>query len=418
VTSAVVAALVVLWQFVMRGYSEWETVYVETARTFLAGGDIYVQGHGYSYPPFAALLAAPFTFLPHYAVRAVWYVVNLIAVIGLVGWGWRLAGGAAWTCLFHDRREWLAALLGLACSERYISNALSHQQVDVLVASLIMAGCALLMRQRPGAAGAAIGVAAAFKATPMLFAPYFAWRREWITAASVIAVAVGLNLAPDLVHAPWEGGSWLEQWLSRFVFATLGDPNRYPGTWLAAPGDNQSLAGTVGRLLTTTLNWSTSGVTEAVRDPLLGPRAARALVYSALAALFAVSLSAIGPSRRLDWNVEPSVDVTIRPVFEVGMILCLMLLASPMSSRAHFATLILPAFSLARFAMRRRDSTVWAAFLVAAAAGIANRDVLGRDLSDIALWCGVPTAGTVALWIGCIIVLGRRSKADSAHIEA
>jgi Glycosyltransferase family 87 len=134
--------------FAIRKNSEWMAVYIRAARDLLAGTDFYTQGFGYLYPPFMALLFAPFICLPELAMRLIWYVVNVLSIIGLIGLSWRLSGGTLFTRIFHDRRSWIAASLGLACSERYISNALNHQQTDILIACLIMAGCFELTRER------------------------------------------------------------------------------------------------------------------------------------------------------------------------------------------------------------------------------------------------------------------------------
>jgi alpha-1,2-mannosyltransferase len=400
--------------FLLREKSEWELVYIQAARDLLAGADIYAQGRAYLYPPFMTLLAAPFAFLPHFAARGVWYVVNILSIGGLLGLSWRLSGGTALRLIFYDRRNLVAAVLGVACSERYISNALSHQQTDILVACLIMAGLVALMQQRKFVAGALLGIAAACKATPMLFAPYLAWRRQWVAAAILVLVAIGLNLGPNLIHATPEGGTWLGRWLFRYVIP-VHHANVYPGTWGAASVDNQSLAGFLGRVATTNWTWSSDGVDIVVRDPLMGPFTVRVLVTCVLLVLFATSLWAAGQNRRIEWHIGDNDVSTARPVLEFGIILCLMLLSSPMSSRAHFATLILPAFCVARYALQSHDRTIWGLLFVAILAGLANRDFIGNDLSTIALWYGVPTVGTIALWVGCILMIRRRANPQSCH---
>jgi alpha-1,2-mannosyltransferase len=411
----IVMFVVLAVPFVVRGYSEFDAVYVQAARDLMAGADIYAPGRAYLYPPFMTLLAAPFAALPHLVMRAAWYLVNVASVIGLIGWSWRLAGGPPFRQIFAQRRDWLAALLGLVCAERYISNALSHQQTDISIACLIMASCVALTRQRGVAAGALLGLAAACKATPLLFAPYLAWRRQWVASGLLVVIAIGANLLPNLVEAPRGGGTWLTRWLSTYVVG-VGDPNAYPGTWGAGAADNQSLAGLVGRLVTTSWTWSAAGIDVVARDPFMDPGTARALVIGALLALCAVSLWAIGRSREIAWNAEHNGAVA-RPALECGIILCLMLLASPMSSRAHFGTLVLPAFCVARHALQSHDRMTWSLLGIAMLAGLANRDFVGDDLSSLALWCGFPTFGTIALLLGCIGVV-RRTPADMGVTEA
>jgi hypothetical protein len=406
--------------FAIRKNSEWMAVYIRAARDLLAGTDFYAQGFGYLYPPFMALLFAPFTCLPELAMRLIWYVVNVLSIIGLIGLSWRLSGGTLFTRIFHDRHSWIAASLGLACSERYISNALNHQQTDILIACLIMAGCFELTRERGVTAGVLVGIAAACKATPLLFAPYLAWRRQWGAAAALTFVAIGVNLAPNLVHAPPVGGTWLLEWLTRFV-VPVHDTNVYPGTWGATIGDNQSLGGLFGRVVTTKWTWSNDRADIVALDPLIGSLAVRILVAFVELLLLAVSFWVIGRSRRIDWHLGDRDESPPRPALESGIILCLMLLISPMSSRAHFVTLVLPAFCLARHVVRHRDWTTSSLLCVAILAGLANRDLMGDDLSTIARWYGVSTIGTIALWLGCISILRQapppleKATAGSAH---
>jgi hypothetical protein len=109
-------------------------------------------------------------------------------------------------------------------------------------------------------------------------------------------------------------------------------------------------------------------------------------------------------------RAPPASEGSMPPVvFEFGIVVTLMLLVSPMSSKAHFGVLILPAFCLARFAVHNRDRTILA--LVAAAAALAvacNRDLVGYIAYTSMLWIGTVTLCTLLLWLGCVLALARR----------
>jgi hypothetical protein len=71
------------------------------------------------------------------------------------------------------------------------------------------------------------------------------------------------------------------------------------------------------------------------------------VLYSMFVILVVVSIVAA----RARPNPEASSHLPDRQTFEFCIVLILMLMLSPMSGRAHFGILILPAFCLARFAL-------------------------------------------------------------------
>ena len=88
----------------------------------------------------------------------------------------------------------------------------------------------------------AFGVAAAFKCTPLLFAPYLAWKRQFAGAIAVVVVGVGLNFLPDLAYPPADGKPRAVVWKDRFL-VPMASKERDPGVWASAVGYNHSLAG-------------------------------------------------------------------------------------------------------------------------------------------------------------------------------
>src|SRR5438874_1333 len=80
--------------------------------------------------------------------------------------------------------------LGLACALPYVLSVMDHQQTDLLIAALLIGGCLALQRARALSAATLFGLAAGMKCTPLLWAPYLAWRGRWKAAAWLVAVAV------------------------------------------------------------------------------------------------------------------------------------------------------------------------------------------------------------------------------------
>lgn len=384
--------------FLLRQVSEWDEVYVRAANHLRAGQTIYNPHDGYAYPPFMAFLAVPFSYLPSLGSRAVFYLVNMLCLVVMVRCAWHLAGGDNLEGnVATNRREHVILLLGLACAFRYSFDALAHQQTDLIVGALVLGGCYLLKGARAGWAATCFGLAAAMKCTPLLWALYLLWRREWRAAGWLLMVACGANLLPELVSSSPHGGPWVSHWLAHYLLPMRG-ADYLPGTWHSAIIYNQSLSGLGQRFLV--LDWSTM-LESVVRANPPSQGLVKAVIYGGELGLLLFCGWALG------WRPRAAVD-TSRPAREYGVVLALMLLLSPMSSKPHFCILLLPAFCLARDALASRDRVQLALLLAAIVAGTASlRGLVGVQFSTILLWCGAVTWSTLFLLAGCIVALCR-----------
>jgi hypothetical protein len=411
--------VIVAVPFVTRDYSEWELVYVQAAGRLAAGGHLYKPAEGYLYPPFMAWAALPFTHLPAGLGRWLWLGINLACLAGLFRWGWQLAGGprlqgagaAGWP-------EHAACLLGAVGALPHLHNCLAHQQTDVVIAALLVGGCLLWARERSLLAATAFGLAAACKCTALLWAPYLLYRGRPVAAAWVVALALGVNLLPDLTHAHPQGRPWVREYAEWFL-RPMTRAEHMAGTWGSELIYNQSLAGAGQRWLCTTWECQADRCTVTARADGASPGALRRAVYGAdLTLLLLVLLVAGRPFRSL----APAEQGTVpKAALEGGVVLLLMLLLSPMSSKAHFGVLLVPGFCLARAALdevRRGKKTgrlYLACALLAVAVGLgglANKDLLGGRWYTLALWYGSATWQALALLAGCLLFLkGRKVEA-------
>jgi hypothetical protein len=413
--AAAVAFVAVGIPFCFRRDSEWEHVYVRAAEHLWQGQDVYRREDGYLYPPFMAWAALPFRFLPPLAGRALWLVVNLAAVAVMLRCSWRLAGGS-WLegPVPAPRSEHLAAVLGALCGIPYIQNCFAHQQTDVVIGALLIGGCLLLSHRRTLAAAGCFGLAAGIKCTALLWAPYFLWRRRPLAAGCVLAVAFGVNFLPDLVQRAPGGEPWLVHYASRFL-RPLTAADYYVGTWASEPVYNQSLSGAVHRWFLTTLVPADGDLVPVPRAARVAPLLLRAVAHGAgLLLLLATLWAARGPLRRPEEMAGKN-----RVALEGSAVLLLMLLLSPMSSKAHFGVLVLPGFCVGRAAVRARSPLLWG--LLLAAAGLAllgNKDPLGEKLYTLTLWYGTVTWETLALLAGCLIVLRRQGQVARPALPA
>lgn len=383
--------------------SEWDETYVRAAKVLLQGGDMYRDFIGYVYPPFSAWLTIPLTVFPPRVARAIWYVICAGCLVYVVKSSWRMAGGPrlepADGAPAASRAEQIAFLIAQACVLQLALNALTHLQPDLLIAALLMAGCAALIDGRYFTAATWIGLSSAFKVTPLLFAPYLLWRRRWAAAGWVVILAFAVNLLPDTVHSPRGGGTWIGEWSGR-ILAPMTRADYVPGNWANKVNNNQALSGAVKRWMATT--W-TVGKDEVI----VGPRPGAASAGMMRAVFAVVGLATLLPAgvamwrrRSIGQNDSISQSSTGDPVpssvaIECGIVLLLMLLFSPNSSRSHFCIMYLPAFCVARLAVRPGASVLLRVLLLLA--------VVASTLSIHIRLPSTMLAEQVLLWIGVVM---------------
>ncbi len=380
-----------------RNYNEWEAVYLSAATRLWRRQDLYEPRQSYLYPPLMAMAGIPFTFLPRWIERVIWYAINVAAMLFMVKTSWRLAGGAIFGTAHVSAREHVAFMVGLSTALPYCVNCFNHQQTDLLVGAFVMAGCSQLAGGALLAAATWFGAATAMKGPALLWALYFVWHRRLTAAFWLVFVAVALNLLPDLVsHAP-EGRWWLGEWLDRYGLL-MTRPDYYPGTWGSALEYNQSLAGAGGRFVLTRLVMTPAGWRFPSRAPSIGPGTLKLIVCSIAGLMTAASFAVQG--HRED-GTHRADEVPARSLESASMLI-LMLLLSPMSSAPHFSILLLPGFCAARlgFVARQRFAASMALIAVVMATFFA-RDLVGHTLNGLAMWLGAATIGATALLAAC-----------------
>ncbi len=161
------------------------------------------SGFRFIYPPFAAALFVPMSWLAPALLQIVWAVLN----IALVWWVLRI-------CLARlkvDRPDFSAVLLlGPALMLEPVQSNFEFGQINIVLMALVVADC---LRAVPRALrGAAIGLAASVKLTPAGFALFLLARRDFRAITTAIAVflatvAAGFWLRP-------QDSKWF--WVSEF----------------------------------------------------------------------------------------------------------------------------------------------------------------------------------------------------------
>jgi Glycosyltransferase family 87 len=232
-------------------------------------------------------------------------------------------------------------------------------------------------------AGVSFGVAAAIKCTPLLWAPYLAWRRRWVAAVTVVVVAGAVNLIPDLTYPPNTGGSRLVEWGGRFL-KPMAERKHEFGSWACGIGGNQSVPGLWQRWLVYDPVWNDNELVGQRSESAVAPETLKAATWSSMALLLAAGVACT-------WKSCPGSTQAMQAptnwALEFGMVLILMVMLSPHSSKPHFCTLVLPGFCVARAAMNlpnRRLLPLLCSALIFAL--LPNCDLVGDWIYSWAKW--------------------------------
>lgn len=375
----------------------------------------------YAYPPLMAWLVTPFAhWSPPHAQQAFW-LANALATSVVLRTAWRLAGGPSLAPLCRRWQPvfWLAALLAI----RFVAAPISHRQFDMLIAATLLTALWLLWQGRSLAAGVGFGLATAMKCTPLIFVPYFVWRRQFATAGVALVVAVVANLVPDWTFPCHDGGSYLADWDRHFLRHTA---RHAPGQWFADLRHNQSLAGGVNRGWRM---WRAGSVDAAILKPTLSADDAQVIrAGTSIACLLALGLGGwpiartlgAGPLRRRATDTSPDLDRRLIDfALEAGAVMSLMLLVSPMTSKAHFVVLLLPILALVRWTIIDENrSGRWILAALLAAGFCTSRDIVGRSATDLLHMLGAPTLFLLLTLAGCCHAITRRREQRAQNCQS
>ena len=166
--------------------------YLTVGDLALSGGHIYEESPPgvNTWPPFFSLLCIPLALLAkpsHHLVQLLWIVTNLFAFWGAL----KLLALLVYERPLSLRPDGTSLSLAsfeifvpLVICHRFILNNFTHLQINPLI-FMITIGALYLHKQGDDLrAGVALGLAAALKVMPVLFIPYFVYRRQLRVEAS------------------------------------------------------------------------------------------------------------------------------------------------------------------------------------------------------------------------------------------
>lgn len=290
---------------------------------FWDGTNIYDKMY-FPNPPIMPITLYPLMTLPPVAAAMGWFLIKaaLTSVTLLICFDAVRVRGKPIPPFFQT------AVLLLAL--RPILGDLHHGNINLLILFFLAAMYQAWRSGREGAAGLLLGLAIAFKVTPALFLPYFAYKRSWRTVAWTFAgLLLFLLVVPSAVIGPRFNALCLSTWCQRMVTPFLVEGN-------ASPQEaNQSMVGVLTRLLTEIEPGTDRyDVQSDVNLASLPPDVVSWVVKGAsllVVGLLAFFCRAKDPDRK-----------SVRYFGEISLVVLAMLFLSERSWKHHFVTMVFP----------------------------------------------------------------------------
>jgi alpha-1,2-mannosyltransferase len=377
----------IILAFVAAAYYPWfgrgsdtAPFYADAGRCILRGEPLLACLPAFPYQPALAVFVVPLSFLPVVLERAIWYVICVGSLVFTVRIAEAIAerlypGATRGANLF-----WLRAIVLVTCG-KHIIDVLTYASHDPLALALMTLAIWALFIGREAVGGAWLAVAAAIRASPLIFFPYLVLKRRFVACLAFVAAFLAVSFLPDMIGAlRGTHTGYLFDWVRQVV-----SPAMVPGTstklvfwdiWNGQNLLNQSLRGLVNRF---------------APGPVFGlsPLAILIIVDGLFALVLGVLLMT-SPRRKEYVAID-------------GAVLLIATLAlSPMTSRYHYIFVLPPIIFVAAATIadpRIRKLGTWVlaiSFLLRA--GTSN-DLAGQTITDFAYAYGFMPIGAIVLYI-------------------
>lgn len=347
----------------------------------------------FTYPPAFAYIMIPFAPLPLWLRLLLWYVVTIIAILGIYKFSARIAA-KLFVDSFSEKEMIWVRVISIVLSLKFVLAVMENEAYDALPVLFIVLGLAALTQGRDALGGAALGFAAAIKATPLIFLPYLLVKKRFSAAAVFLIVLFAMSYAPDILFTP-AGASegYFHTWLRQVAGASFSiDPGTTTFAFWAGPN---------------ALNHSLRGAVSLQLDEIVHPILHKSIVYGLDLAFIAFSAALI--TFRKQQRDLIAIDGSI--------LLIAALLLSPMTSRSHYVALVLPYVTLTmvmlRDQIRQRTGVVVLAisffFLT-----MTSNDVVGKTISDWAYFHSFLVIGALTLMIYIAVIVWQPAVLSTA----
>ncbi|MEZ2141203.1 glycosyltransferase family 87 protein [Bradyrhizobium sp. DN5] len=309
------------------------------------------------YPPLPAVLLA----LPSWFGKILLYVV--LSILNAVAW-W-CTGTFSQVLAGSDRRAgpWLEALPAFV-TVTFVFDMFDLGQPNLVLLAMMLYGFWSLRHQHHWLAGFMFALATAIKVFPIAVLPYLVWRRKWEAVVATVAfIGILLYVVPAPIRGFERNAAELATWYQAMVGSSsekgFGQRGEQNWSWV-----NQSLIVVTHRLVRP-INYN-------LEDPNKPPRTMNVIdvdyrtanwIVLALSALLGLGFVAIMP-RQAQRTARSDAE-------ELGILFCLMTIASPLARQYYFMWLFFPMTVLMhRAAFDARANVRLGTWLALAAAGI------------------------------------------------
>ena len=280
------------------------------------------------YPPLPAVLLA----IPSYFGKIPLYTG--LCLLNVAAW-WiaaqlsnQMAGSG------RDPEPWLAALPAIVTIS-FVFDMFDLGQPNLVLLALMLLGFWWLQHGRPWASGSMFALATAIKVFPVAVLPYLLWRRHWASAASMVMfLGIFLFIVPAPMRGFQHNVAELETWYHGMVGSSseqgFGQRGEQNWSWI-----NQSLIAVTHRL-TRPINYNQDNPSKAPAYMNLIDLDFKAANWVVIGVSVAIGLAfiAVMPPRS---RRTPRSDAE-----ELGILFCLMTVASPLARQYYFTWLLFP----------------------------------------------------------------------------
>jgi Glycosyltransferase family 87 len=298
----------------------------------LHGGNLYPSnphnGFEFIYPPPPAILLA----IPSYFGKIPLYIC--LSALNVAAWWMVGQFSNAMTGSGRIPGPWLFALPAFV-TVTFVSDMFDLGQPNLILLAMMLFGFWLLQHGRSWTAGSMFALASAIKVFPVAVLPYLLWRRQWASAAGmVVFLGIFLFVVPAPVRGFQHNVSELKTWFHGMVGTSseqgFGQRAEQNWSWV-----NQSII-VVTHRLTRPVNYNQDDPSKPPKYMNLLDLDFKTANWVVLAISLAIGLGyiAVMPPRG---RITPRSNAE-----ELGILFCLMTVASPLARQYYFMWLFFP----------------------------------------------------------------------------
>jgi Glycosyltransferase family 87 len=340
------------------------------------------------YPPLPAVLLA----IPAWFGKIPLYLC--LSLLNAVAWWMTGQFSNAMTGSGRTPGPWLFALPSFV-TITFIFDMFDLGQPNLMLLALMLYGFWLIREARPWFAGSMFALATAIKVFPVAVLPYLVWRRQWKAVASTLVfLVVFLFVLPapfrGFEHNVTELKTWYRGMVASGSEKGFGQRDEQNWSWV-----NQSIIAVTHRL-TRPVNYNQD-------DPRKPPRYMNVVDVSFKTANLIVVAISLAIGLGYIAVIPPASRRTERSdAEELGILFCLMTVASPLARQYYFMWLFFPMTVLIhRAAYDPRAGVRAGTWALLALAGILLLLALPLFPIDLQAW-GNNLAATAVLSLGLV----------------